>query len=366
MIKIIKIFFIVVLSFVTLFFLIVMRLFAIKINDSIIQANHMKRLNNYYESSSFEPVDESEFVNFDPLDESIKLNEIQILATHNSYKKTGAALGRLFVGLGDSFEEARALKYGYENLTTQFESGIRSMEFDVRMRKEQFVLTHVPLVDNSSVAPSFELALEEIYLFSTNHPNHIPIIILMEIKNDWMILDHALQHIQSEQLLKLNTVIIDKLGNRLFQPNDMLESGKKLNETIQTTGWPSVFSLLGKVIFVLHPGDFTDMYYELDTSLETQPMFIGLYSNQIERHYASFVVHNQPDVQTIRSLVDSNLIVRTRIDSGLVFNQQRYLDAISSGAQILTSDFTIGRSDLKVDEMIFLANEKLIIKRIDD
>ncbi|MCR3906867.1 MAG: Ca2+-dependent phosphoinositide-specific phospholipase C [Tenericutes bacterium] len=366
MIKILKIILIVFLSFVTLFFLIVMRLFAVKIYDSVVQTSHMKRLNNYYEDNSFVPVDENEFVNFDLTDESIKLNEIQILATHNSYKKAGTALGRLFVGLGDSFDEARALKYGYNNLTTQFESGIRSMEFDVRLRKDSFVLTHVPLVDNSSVAPNFELALEEIDLFSTNHPNHIPIIILMEIKNDWMILDHALQNIESEELEKLNSLLIDKLGNRLYQPNEMLESGKTLRETIQTTGWPSVSSLLGKIIFVLHPGDFTDMYYELDSTLETQAMFIGSYSSQIDQDYASFVVHNQVDVEFIQSLVEANLIVRTRIDSNLLFEQQRYIDAISSGAQILTSDFTIGRSDLKLDEMIYLPNNKLIIKRINE
>ena len=47
-------------------------------------------------------------MNFE-LTEDIKLNEIQMLASHNSYKKRGVPLGKLFIGLGDSFEEADAL-----------------------------------------------------------------------------------------------------------------------------------------------------------------------------------------------------------------------------------------------------------------
>ncbi|MDO9630085.1 MAG: Ca2+-dependent phosphoinositide-specific phospholipase C, partial [Acholeplasmataceae bacterium] len=251
MIKIVKILMIAILSVVVFFILVVFRLFAIKIYDSNVQNAHMKTLASYYASEEFSPVDESEFINFDINDTTIKLNQIQMLATHNSYKKKGSDIGKFFVGLGDSFEEARALKYGYKNLTDQFESGVRSMEFDLRLRKTQFVLTHVPLVDNSSVAPDFSQALEEIYLFSSNNPNHIPIIILMEIKDDWMILDHALQIIEPKHLENLNGLLKDKLGNNLFTPSDMMETGKTLKETIQTTGWPSVHSLLGKVIFVL-------------------------------------------------------------------------------------------------------------------
>jgi hypothetical protein len=363
MIKAIKILLVTVLSLVVLFILIVLRLFAIKIYDSTAQSAHIRKLESYYESEDFEPIDETEFINFDLNDTSIKLNDIQMLATHNSYKKKGSEIGKFFVGLGDSFDEARALKYGYKNLTDQFESGVRSMEFDLRLRKTQFVLTHVPLVDNSSVAPDFSQALDEIYLFSSNHPNHIPIIILMEIKDDWMILDHALQTIESEDLENLNTLINDKLGDHLFKPSEMMESEKTLKETIQTTGWPSVNSLLGKVIFVLHPGNFTTKYYELDQTLETQPMFIGTYSNGVNQDDASFIVNNNPSISEIASLVESNFIVRTRIDSSLIFNQDDFENAILSGAQILTSDFLIGRSDIKASDIIYLPDEKMIIKK---
>jgi hypothetical protein len=253
MLKALKVIIVAILSFIVLFLLLVVRFFSIKIFDTQMQLRHMNQLEKMYASSTYVPVDESSFVDFDLNDASIKLNDIQMLATHNSYKKKAVPLGRLFVGLGDSFEEARALNYSYHTLTKQLELGIRSMEFDVRLRKDQFMLTHVPLVDNSSVAPLFDEALQELRLFSQHNPHHLPIIILLEIKDDWMILDHALQKIETSHLIKLNDLLRLRLGDSLYEPKDMIDSGKTLKETIQTTGWPSLTDLKGKIIFVLHP-----------------------------------------------------------------------------------------------------------------
>src|SRR5690606_2604663 len=103
---------------------------------------------------------------------------------------------------------------------------------------------------------------------------------------------------------------------------------QSLYDIISTEGWPSVSSLRGKFIFVLHPGSFTNSYYALDESLETQSMFIGAYHEQSTAPYASFIVHNTPDVDVISSMVQNNLIVRTRIDTNLTFDIDRYEDAV--------------------------------------
>lgn len=358
-IRILKVFIISILSLVVLFGLIVFRLFAIKIYDSQVQLRHMKNLEEMYESN-YEPIDESEFVNFDRFDNITTLDQIKLLASHNSYKKQGSALGKFFVGLGDSFAEARALKYGYKNLTEQFESGIRSMEFDVRKRKSSFVLTHVPLVDNSSVAPDFAMALEEIYLYSSNNPTHIPMVFLIEIKEDWMMLDHALQMIDESELIQLNELIHDKLGDRLYTPNDFMQVDLSVRDTILSNGWPTVTSLLGKIIFVLHPNNMNELYESIDPTLETLSMFIGSYEDDLNHPYASFVVHNEVDVTRIQELVQDGYIVRTRVDESLIFDEERYDQALLSGAQFLTSDFTAGRSDIKVADVITLGNYTVI------
>ncbi len=361
--KTIKVVSVILIAVILLFSVIFFRLYAVRVFDTKAQEKHLEQLNLYYDSSDFEPVDENLFINFNKDDDTIKLNEIKYLASHNSYKKNGPELGRLIIGLASSKEEARALDYGYKSLTEQLQLGIRSMELDLRLRKDVFHLTHVPLVDNSSVAPVFSMALREIALFSQHNPNHIPIIILLEIKNDWMVLDPKLRDIGAEELRDLNDLIIAELDNHLVMPEQMKADNKTLNETIVSQGWPSVQSLLGKVIIVLHPGEFSTAYYELNLSDEKQAMFIGVYHNDIEKSYASFVVHNSLDVELISSMVELGLIVRTRIDDNLVFSWVDFDKAMSSGAQILTSDFTIGRSDLLVDQIIYLLDKKTIIRK---
>jgi len=256
------------------FFLIVVRLYRVRYRDLSLQKEHLTTLETFYDSS-YQSVDETSFVNFDMFDADIKLNDIQMIASHNSYKKIGPAIGRFFVGLGDSFDEARALNYGYKNITDQLTLGIRSFEFDIRYRNDIFEITHVPLVDASSQTVNFELLLEEINLFSVNQEYHMPIIILIEIKEDWMMLDPYLQDINTLELEKLDTLISEKLDDQLFKPSDLVNETESLKEKIMNNGWPSVSELLNKVMIVLHPGSFENTYYEMDGSLQSQSMFIG-------------------------------------------------------------------------------------------
>lgn len=345
-----------------MFFGLVLRLYLVRLNDFRLHQAHLIRLEKGYANQSITPVDDRLFYDFD-LDPSVKLNEIQMLATHNSYKKKGVLLGKLLVGLGDSFDEAKALNYGYQSLHDQLMLGIRSFEWDVRLRKTAFELNHVPLVDNSSVAPNFEKALQEMLMFTHHNPNHLPIILLIEIKDDWMILDHALQTIGLSELKHLNLIIEQTMGDHVYRPSEMIGDYRSLKEAIQQQGWPSVSELLGKYLFILHPGNKTDLYLSIDPTVFDLVMFPGIYKDRAEEEYAAFVVHNEVDVLSIQQLVDQGLIVRTRIDSGLSFDAQRFLLAMESGAQLLTSDFLIGRSDLPIDQVIYFDGQKTVRKR---
>jgi len=200
-------------------------------------------------------------------------------------------------------------------------------------------------------------------LFSTNQEHHIPIIILVEIKTDWMMLDPSLQDIKTDELKLLDEILKDKLKDRLFSPSDMVSDQEILRDKIMTEGWPSVSELLNKFVFILHPGTFEQIYYEIDENLQSQSMFIGSSYQEEYPTYASFFVHNDVDSNIIKSLVDDQFMVRTRIDSNLVFSIDRYQDAMSSGAQILTTDFSIARSDLDDIDVIYLENDKTIIQK---
>jgi len=359
MIKLLKMILISIISLVLIFLLMVIYLSSIQTYDIHQQKKHMDKLIKMYESDSFIPVNETLFYDFE-LTESIKLNDIQYLASHNSYKKKGSNLGHFFVGLGSNFNEARAMNYENKTLTNQLSSGIRSFEFDVRLRNDTFMLTHVPLVDNSSVAPQLKWVLEEIYLFSTHHPHHFPIIILMEIKDDWMMLDPALRVIGQNELLTLNLLIEETMGHHLFKPSDMINGDISLKVSIENNGWPSVQSLLGKVMFVLHAGSIVDSYVELDESLQTLSMFPSVYAHQTDRLYTSFIIENNPISSMIPTWISQNFIVRTRIDSELIINNDERIQGILSGAQILTSDYTAGRKDITKDDIYYFNASKTI------
>ena len=105
---------------------------------------------------------------------------------------------------------------------------MRSFELDLRCRKGDFEVIHAPLMDNSSTCPRFELALEEILLWSLHNPGHIPLVFLLELKGDWMFLDPALHDFTSEELSRLDGMIKDTLGRNSSRPAIWFSPGRPL------------------------------------------------------------------------------------------------------------------------------------------
>lgn len=328
----------IVAIFVGLFLLLVLFFHAIRWNDILWQKQHLTRLRTFYQFVDTS-VDEQSFVNFDLLDNDLRFNEIRMIASHNSYKKLGSPLGKLFVGLGDSWKEAKALEYDNPNLTFQLESGIRSFELDVRYRGGDFEAVHVPLVDNSTSANKLALAFEEIALWSQHNDQHVPIVLLIEIKDDWMILDPFLDPIGTPELALFDQLLDLSFGDRLYTPVEMRGTFASPKDRVDQEGWPLLSELFGKVVVVLHPGKWIDPYLELHQSGDAMMMFVASSNTSGTPASAVFSVHNAPNVEAIRGLIDDGYIVRTRMDDYLEADPTRYADAIASGAQIMTTDF---------------------------
>jgi hypothetical protein len=328
----------VLLSLIGLFLLLVLFFNVIRWNDIALQRQHLAGLEREYRDF-YVPIDEQAFVSFDLSDNELRLNEIRMIASHNSYKKLGSPLGKLFVGLGDSWKEAEALEYDNPDLSFQLNSGIRSFELDVRYRAGDFEAVHVPLVDNSSTAVKLALAFTEIALWSEHNPNHIPIILLMEIKYDWMMLDPFLTNIGLPELQMLDQLIVDTFGETLYTPLELRGSYASMQERLSTESWPLVSDLLGKVIVVMHPGRMTVDYAAADPDFNQMAMFPAVQNLDVDHPYAAFVVHNNPNPEAIASLLAQNLIVRTRMDEYLSADPDIFQQAMLTGAQIMTTDF---------------------------
>ncbi len=344
--------FILVVAFVVTSYI---HLSIIRSKDLKIQNKRLDKIDSYYDNDkSYNYLENSE----EDLD-LIPYNETRFLASHNSYKKKGSIIGKLFVGLGDSFSEAKALNYSYKNLTEQLQNGIYSFELDLRYRKDKFEVTHVPIVDNSSTTVSFSNGLEEIKTYLDKSENSFPILVILEIKNDFMWLDPFIKDIKDDEFIKLENLLIDTLGDKLYKPSDMIENYDSLIDRINDKGWPLVSKLKGKVMFVIHAGGYANNYLNLKQNNE-QVLFSATYKDS-RKDNAPFIIHNDLDVLSINELVSLGYMVRTRIGETLSYTENDLNMAMASNAQILTSDFTVARSDLK--EYLYLKDKYTIIRR---
>lgn len=340
----------IILMFILVFVIVsIVHLYTIRTRDLSKQKQNLEKIKETYEN--YTPIGYDQFVDGDISNKP--LNEVRFLASHNSYKKEGSFIGKLFVGLGDSFKEASALKYNYKPITKQLNEGIYSFELDIRLRGSEFEITHVPLVDNSSNAVNFKMALEEINLFIENEPTTFPIIILLEIKDDYMFLDPKLKQIKTNELTKLELDIISVLGDKVFKPSDFIGNAINLKERVNQ-GWPTISELNNKVLFVVHAGKYSQMYNEAKNVSE-QVLFTSSYYDNILNN-SVFIIHNDINISRIQNLVDNNYIVRTRIGDTLSYTDEQLNNAIISKAQILTTDFSIARSDLK--QHLYLDDKK--------
>src|SRR5262245_408738 len=145
-----------------------------------------------------------------------RVNQIQVLGSHNSYKK--AIDPELFRMLRKANPKAYAsLEYSHITFAEQLDLGLRKLEIDVvydpkgglyakplglRLMKESgavdippydpagemlkpgLKVIHVPDIDFRSQAYTFRTALKQIRKWSEAHPRHSPIAITMNAKDN--------------------------------------------------------------------------------------------------------------------------------------------------------------------------------------
>lgn len=263
-----------------------------------------------------------------PIDDATPLTELQMIASHNSYATQPNAIQNLVLGIAKPGEPAK-LAYSHPTLWEQFDEGVRSIELDLRVHRDgKLRLTHVPILANGSTAPKFDLALDEIKQWSDAHPGHLPIIVLIEFKDDYNFLDPRLAGWSTENLALVDEALTDRLGETLLMPSDL-------------TSWPTVEQTRDTVIVVMHPSSEVEALYELRPA-EDRAMLVGQSdAASADRSGAQFVVHNEPDVEAIRELVAAGVLVRTRADADLATEPAERDAAFASGAQIISTDFWV-------------------------
>jgi hypothetical protein len=298
------------------------------------------------------PVGEQSFAAFDLNGADPKINGIQTINTHNSYRKMfdGFIAGYFGFFVPDAWKTE--FVYEHATFTEQLNGGIRGLEWDVRARSDGgFNLAHLAVLDYRSSAPDLGLALEEILIWSKNNPEHVPVTILIEYKSDPVFLNPKIEKPTAEVLKRLDKLIADAIGrDKLIVPSDIIGEYQSMEDAVKNDNFPKLSESKGKFMFLLHYGDaLTLTYIGLDESLKSQSLFptvqiSGKDRAPLERYvkYASHIIYNEPGQDGIAELVAANYIVRTRADEGMIADPARAASAIASGAQILTTDFERG------------------------
>jgi hypothetical protein len=150
-----------------------------------------------------------------PEEKGHRLNEIQVIGTHNSYHLAPTPEIMKLIGLTGK-AVADSIDYTHAPLAEQFGSlGIRQIELDIYadpdgglysdpvgrklaqqtgadprmpfdfdgvMQKPGTKIIHAPGFDFATHVPTLRMALEQTVAWSKSNPGHLPILILIEIK----------------------------------------------------------------------------------------------------------------------------------------------------------------------------------------
>lgn len=315
------------------------------------QNGHLEYLENEYYTQSYTPCDEQQFAAFDiekAMEQGVKINEIAVIGTHNSYQllatpqKRALEYVRRFLSSGEKGGNA---DFEMDTLTEQLERGVRNLEIDVETVDDgesvSFIVTHNPLTDNVSSAYDFAKGLEEIALWSDNNPGHLPVYLLIEPKGKVPEINN-MKSFTLEYALELDEALKAVLGDKLLMPEGAMGKYDSLEQMRKNDSWPSLKEAAGKIIVLLHPCDVTQQYIDTDASLSSQAMFPMLRFEDIDKSYASFILDNEPETATEnnkKTVDEQNLMVRSRADNYPDFSDEKYAFADNCGSHIITTDY---------------------------
>jgi hypothetical protein len=263
-----------------------------------------------------------------PLEE-IRLNHLRMKGTHNSYHLKTPGVWALNA----------EYNFTHSDLDVQADRlGVRQFEIDVHYSSKNGLEVYHTMWDYASSCALFTSCMQLLLNWSTEHPEHAPIWIFVEPKDEPSMVEEIdiLEMIQTD-------INATWPRERTITPSDVQGDALTLRDAIVNQGWPTLEESRGKVLFVLlDKTEIRDLYVERNPTLENQSMFA--------------IVDEAESLASIVSLIDpidqqerlseasaTGFMVRTRPDAATVEAQAgdytRFASALTSGANFITTDF---------------------------
>ena len=236
-------------------------------------------------------------------DDSLQMNQIQIIGTHNSYH-AGLASSEAEQMLQKNPNLYQALDYRHRPLDLQLSSGVRQIELDIfadteggryahpsgpdavaaaglpkdpefdpqgLMSKPGFKVMHVQDIDYRSTCQQLIGCLKIVRNWSKAHPKHLPVYILLETKQTDLPPQY---HAQTTEKFTSSTFdALDAEIRAVFAPNEMITPDQvrgqyaTLEQAVLNNNWPTLAAARGKVVFLMDQRPVGPLYLAGHSSL---------------------------------------------------------------------------------------------------
>ena len=304
--------------------------------------------------------------------DALPMTAIQVIGTHNSYK-AAIAPSEMAALKAINPKTAAGLDYSKPPLKVQLDAGARQIELDyvydpqggrymnplgLKLAKETapydnrlmaapgMKVMHVPDIDYRSVCQTFVQCLTEMAEWSRRHPDHMPILVIMNLKEDQIPVPGAtpLLPFDAKAMDSIDAEILSVFRrNELILPDKVQGRYPTLREAVAAGAWPKLKAARGKFLFAMDEGPAkTDLYRAGRKVLEGRVMFVNVDESSPA---AGYITLNSPKTEGARiaAAVKAGLIVRTRADADTVEARTKdrttQIAAFNSGAHYVSTDY---------------------------
>jgi len=327
-----------------------------------------------------------------PNDGTLKLNQIQMIGSHNSYHlRTPEALRdkieTVIPGLTSSWD------YQLDPIDKQLTQGVRQFEIDVHldpdnrfathslmklaglpddtpaeMKQPGLKVFHIQDLDFASSCLTFKACLTTINQWSDANPGHAPILVLVEAKADPipetpLPAQPEIKLAQSVPWDKGNLGQIDDeikavmKADKMITPDQVRGSYPTLEAAVLANNWPTLGQARGKLMFALDNDDLRDAYADGHPSLQGRVMFTDGPPGAPESAYIG--QNNAADPPgKVDDLVKKGYVVRTLPDPDDVMigktETERRDISIKSGANWLSTNYPVPDTSVGVTYTVTL------------